>query len=139
MLLIVSFLSAYYSFENVISISFLFTWKTLFAFAHRFTSYVVVSGQRVGHQEAVLDPPRRVQLPAVRYQAVAQLVGRVQERVFTSLGPNVDGDVRDERVGICVFRFQRVLSQYRVRGQVEDVDGVRAHLFGRVACTPKRM
>lgn len=87
----------------------------------------------------MLNPPRRVQLPAVRYQAVAQLVGRVQERVFTSLGPNVNGDVRDERVGICVFRLQRVLSQHRVCGQVEHVDGVRAHLFGRVACAPKRM
>lgn len=97
------------------------------------TSDVIVSGQGIGHQKAVRVSPRRVQLPAVGYQTVAQLVGRVQERVLASLWSDVNGDVGNKRVCVRVFRSQRVFSQNRVRFQVENVDGVRAHLLGRVA------
>lgn len=81
---------------------------------------VKVAAQRIRKEEAVRESPRLVLLPRVRHQTVAEFVGEVSESIFAVLS-NVNGDVGDESVGICVFRSELVAANTAIGCKVKDI------------------
>lgn len=94
-------------------------------------THVVVAGQRVEVEVMVLDPPGRVCGEAVHHQPVAAQVRDVGKRVVASLPGGVYQDVGEERVGLHVVRFKRVLPDQGVSVQVENHNLGGLQLVGR--------
>jgi len=80
---------------------------------------VEVAGQRVEVEEVVLHPPRCVRREAVHDQPVPAQIRYVRESVIARVLGRVRDDVGEERVGLHVIRFERVLPDQRVRVQVK--------------------
>lgn len=83
-------------------------------------SNVEVAAQWIREEETVSESPRSVLLPRVRHETVAELVGEVSVSVFAVLA-DVDRDVCDERVGICVFWAELVTANATIGGKVKDI------------------
>jgi len=61
-------------------------------------SDVVVARQRIRHKIAMRHSPRRILLPRVNDQAVAEFVGHVSERVIAAAFSQINRDVGDEGI-----------------------------------------
>lgn len=93
---------------------------------------VVISTQWIREEEAVSESPRFILFPRVRHQAVAQLIREVSESILAVLS-DVDGDVGDESVWICVFGSELVAANATIGGKVKDIERVWANVASCVA------
>lgn len=67
-------------------------------------------------------------------QTVAKFIAEVCKSVFT-ISSNINGCVRNECVGICVFSTEFIATDSSICGQIEHIHAVRAHILCSITNT----